>query len=111
MASCRFRKVCPRCRRLAKGRKGPRMRKEATLPIAERMQNVSFAGISIDPGENIALPEAARRLGLVPEALASNSPRPFEEGSCPAFRGQAFRKVLKEEDGAYEAEPGCISAT
>jgi hypothetical protein len=85
MASCRFRKVCPRCRRLAKGRKGPRMRKEATLPIAERMENVSFAGISIDPGEDIALPEAARRTGLVPEALASNSPRPLKKDHARPF--------------------------
>src|SRR5260221_3708461 len=85
MASCRFRKVSPRCRRLAKGRKGPRMRKEATLPIAERMENVFFAEISIDPGENIALPETARRPGLsaalrqkirhsdMPEALVSTA--------------------------------------
>jgi hypothetical protein len=88
------------------------MRKEATLPIAERMENISFAEISIDPAENIALPEAARRPGLVSEALASNSPRPFEEDHARSFAGQAFRKVMKEEDDtAYEAGSGCISAT
>src|SRR5260221_12771772 len=47
-----------------KGKKGPRMRKETTLPIAERMENVFIAEKSIDPGENIALPEACRRPGL-----------------------------------------------
>src|SRR5260221_12578847 len=120
MASCRFRKVSPRCRRLAKGRKGPRMRKEATLPIAERMENVFFAEISIDPGEDIALPEAARRPGLsaalrhgdLPEALLQliESMRESPDFDSPIFRS-GFSERGKEEDIAYEAGAGCISAT
>ena len=69
------------------------MRKEATLPIAERMENVSFAEISIDPGEDIALPEAARRPGLS-AALRQKIRRgdmPFEEDHARPF-GQAFGK-------------------
>ena|SRR5260221_2022784 len=102
MANCRFRRVSPQCRRLAKGRKGPRMRKEATLPIAERMENVFLAEISIDPGENIALPEACRRPGLSAAGLLKKI--------MPTFRRSGFSE-RKEDDTAYEAEPGCISAT
>jgi hypothetical protein len=45
------------------------MRKEATLPIAERMQNVSFA-VSIDPAcrKSAALRQKMRH-GDMPEAL------------------------------------------
>ena len=86
------------------------MRKEATLPIAERMQNVSFAEISIDRGENIALPEAARRLGLVPEALVSTALGLLKK-IRPDLSVRLSRKVVEEEDGAYEAGRGCISAT
>jgi hypothetical protein len=58
------------------------MRKEITLPIAERM-------------------EAARERR--PAAEDFEQPRPFT--------GQAFRKVVKEEDTVYEADRECISAT
>jgi hypothetical protein len=98
------------------------MRKEATLPVAERMENVSFAGISIDPGENIALPEAARRPGLsaalrqkmrhgdMPEALGPTALGLLKK-IMPHLSVRLSRKVVKEEDGDYEAGPGCISAT
>ena len=77
------------------------MRKQATLPIAERMENVFFAELSIDPEENIALPEAARRPGLsaalrhgdVPEALLQ-----LIEGirESPDFDSPIFRSGFSE---------------
>ena len=65
------------------------MRKEPTLPIAERMENVFFAEISIDPGENIALPQSCLRacakvqvstaLGLLKKIMPDLSRSGFSE--------------------------------
>jgi hypothetical protein len=79
------------------------MRKEPTLPIAERMENVSFA-VSIDP--------ACRKSAALRQKMRlAICPRPFEEDHARPFAGQSSRKVVKEEDGAYEADGECISAT